>query len=81
MDVKGKYGVTTALDYLVGEKLLAFVEASGTRPVFARELPAFVAQVRRIFSRSDLEAYFEMMAQNASAKWAGDHDPIANLCT
>ena len=66
VDVKAKYGVTTALNYLVGEKLLAFVEAAGSRGEFARELPAFVAEVRRIFSRDELEAYFKMILQNAS---------------
>jgi hypothetical protein len=36
----------TALDYLIGEKLLTYAESAVTRPEFARELPRFVAEVR-----------------------------------
>lgn len=73
-DVKAKYGLSVALDYLVGEKLLSFVEAAGTRPEFARELPAFVAEIRRIFARDDLEVYFEMMSQRAGVPDKGHID-------
>jgi hypothetical protein len=34
------------LDYLIGEKLLAFVLASERDPELAAELPAFVAEIR-----------------------------------
>jgi hypothetical protein len=35
---------------LIGEKLLAFVMASERDPEFAAELPAFVAEIRRLFA-------------------------------
>jgi hypothetical protein len=34
----------TALDYLIGEKLFTFVEASEQDHLFNRELPAFVTE-------------------------------------
>ncbi len=49
-----KYGATAAFNYLVGEKLLHYVGAAATRPEFSRQLPSFVAEVRRMFSQADL---------------------------
>ncbi len=47
--VREKFGVVKALDYLIGEKLMTFAEAAATRPEFARELPQFLGEIRRIF--------------------------------
>ena len=38
----------------MAEKLLNFSEAATEHPAFAQELPRFVAEVRRIFSRQEL---------------------------
>ncbi len=37
--VKARFGLKAALDYIVGEKLLNFAEASAHSSDFARELP------------------------------------------
>jgi hypothetical protein len=42
-----------------GEKLVNFVRAANTHPEFARELPNFVAEVKVIFSPSELRLYFD----------------------
>jgi hypothetical protein len=48
----------SAFDYLVVEKLTNFAEAAIQHPDFARELPAFVAEVRRLFTFEELQAEF-----------------------
>ena len=42
---KRRYGVKSALDYLIREKLLHFADAAEKRPEFARELPRFLARI------------------------------------
>ncbi|MFZ1883878.1 MAG: hypothetical protein WAU53_09825, partial [Rhodoplanes sp.] len=48
--IKDRYGLQAAFDYLVGEKLLNFAEAASEHRAFARELPRFVSEVRRMFT-------------------------------
>ena len=47
--IRERYGAENALDYLVDEKLMNFAGAAEQRPEFAAELPAFVAEVRKLF--------------------------------
>jgi hypothetical protein len=54
--IKTRFGVTAAFDYLVGEKLMNFVDAASRYPDFARELPQFVAEVRRLFTADEITA-------------------------
>jgi len=63
--VRDQYGVVSALDYLIGEKLLNFAEAAVTRPDFARELPRFVAEVRNIFSAEEIRHYLDHLERMA----------------
>ena len=64
--VRLQHGVLSALDYLIGEKLLAYAEAAVTRPEFARELPRFVAEVRDIFSDEELRPYLDHLERMAA---------------
>ena len=50
------HGAESAFDYVVGEKLFSYAEAALTRPEFARELPNFVSEIRRMFTREEMEA-------------------------
>jgi len=43
--VRRRFGLKSALDYLVSEKLLNFAEAAEKHPEFAAELPRFQAAV------------------------------------
>jgi hypothetical protein len=52
--IKARFGLTAAFDYLVGEKLMSFASAASRHPDFARELPRFVSEVRRMFTRMRL---------------------------
>jgi hypothetical protein len=58
-DIRESFGQENALDYLIGEKLFAFLMASEQDPQFAGELPAFVAEIRRIFTTAEIGAYFD----------------------
>lgn len=64
--VRDQHGVVSALDYLIGEKLLNFAEAAVTRPEFARELPRFVAEVRKIFSAEEIRHYLDHLERMAA---------------
>ena len=53
--IKLRYGIESAFEYVVGEKLLKFVEAASDDPEFARALPRFVSRVRRMFTPEEVE--------------------------
>jgi len=57
--VREQHGVVSALDYLIGEKLMTYAETAVGRPEFARELPRFVAEIRSIFSAEEIRLYLE----------------------
>lgn len=57
--IKEDLGTDKAPGYLIGEKLMNFVEAGDTRPEFARELPNFVAEVKRIFEPREIRGYLD----------------------
>ena len=65
--IRVRYGVSSAFDYLVLEKLANFADAATTRPEFARELPAFVAAVRRLFTPEELRGELARHDQKAAA--------------
>jgi hypothetical protein len=64
--VRGKHGILSALDYLIGEKLVTYAEAAVTRPEFARELPRFVAGVRDIFDGEEIRLYLDHLERMAA---------------
>ena len=57
--VREQHGVVSALDYLIGEKLMTYAETAVRRPEFARELPRLVAEIRIIFSVEEIGLYLE----------------------
>lgn len=62
--IKERYGLENALAYLIGEKLINFSEAAEQHPEFAEELPAFAAEVRRLFSLQEIRDHFDAMEQS-----------------
>jgi hypothetical protein len=56
--IKEHFGLANALEYLVGDKLLRFVEAAERYPEFAQELPDFVAEIKRVFSLDEIGNYY-----------------------
>jgi hypothetical protein len=57
--IEDEFGVQKALDYLVGEKFLNFLEAAETDSDFRAKIPAFVAKIKEIFERWQLAQYLE----------------------
>ena len=57
--IKESFGSQKALGYLIGEKLMNFVQAADEDPKFAEELPKFIAEIRSIFHPSLLKDYLE----------------------
>jgi hypothetical protein len=55
--IKQQFGLGNALEYLVGEKLLHFVEAAEHHPEFAQQLPRFIAEIKRVFSFAEVGNY------------------------
>jgi hypothetical protein len=64
--VRAQHGILSALDYLIGEKLLTYAEMAVTRPEFARELPRFVAEVRDIFNGEEIRHYLDHLERMAA---------------
>ena len=57
--IEDEFGVQKALEYLVGEKFLDFLEAAESNTDFRAEIPAFVAKVKEIFEPWQLAQYLE----------------------
>jgi len=64
--IRHRFGLVRALEYLVGEKLLRFVDASERHPDFKRELPHFLAEIKRLFSLTELESYIGGLERRSS---------------
>ena len=76
--IRTRFGLKAAFDYLVGEKLLNFAEAAANHADFARELPRFVSEVRRMFTPDEIAAQLAQIerAQNeAMMDVSEDDDP------
>ena len=56
--IRERFGVNDALRYLVGEKLLRFMEVSHERPEFAAELPQFVNRIHDLFETHEIVSFF-----------------------
>ena len=55
--IRRRFGVKSALDYLVGEKLVLFAQEAERRPEFAKEFPRFLAAVWQAFNQYELAGY------------------------
>ena len=58
-NTEDEFGTQQALDYLVGEKFLNFLEAAEGAPDFRAEIPSFVAKIKTIFEPWQLAQYLE----------------------
>src|SRR5258708_36789723 len=61
--VEDKFGIRNALDYLIGEKFLNFLEAAETDAEFRAEIPAFAAEIKNIFEPFQLADHLETARQ------------------
>ena len=75
--IREEHGVKDAFNYLVGEKLMTYAQAAATRPEFARELPRFVAEVRRLFSAEEIDEHLARIErENREATEAASGEEI-----
>ena len=57
--IEDDFGTQKALEYLVGEKFLNFLEVAETDADFRTEIPEFVTKIKEIFERWQLAQYLE----------------------
>jgi hypothetical protein len=62
--IEEEYGTPQAMEYLVGDKFINFLEAADDHASFRSEIPAFVAEIKQIFERWQLAAYLEVAKQS-----------------
>src|SRR4051812_30170575 len=62
--IEDEFGTDKALDYLIREKFLNFLEAAETDTEFRAEIPAFVAEIKTIFERWQLAEELERARQS-----------------
>lgn len=77
--IQQRYGAVRALEYLVGEKLMHYAEACEGDATLAPSLVAFVAEVRRLFSKQELQTYLDDLEQQkivAAALPLDEDDPL-----
>lgn len=55
--IKRRFGARCALDYLIAEKLLAFVDIAKDDAEFAAELPRFLSAVYCVFNQYEIAGY------------------------
>ena len=73
--IRERFGLEAAFDYAVGEKLMNFASAAHDHPAFARELPRFVSEVRRMFSADEIRTHLERLEREKTEKDANTRDP------
>ena len=66
--IRERFGVESALDYLVGEKLPNFAMAADQNREFAAELPRFQAAVWEVFNRYELSGYVASLKPSTRKK-------------
>jgi len=57
--IEVEFGPQKALDYLIGEKFINFLEAADEDVGFRADLPAFVAAIKNLFEPWQLAEYLE----------------------
>jgi hypothetical protein len=61
--IEAEFGTQNALDSLIGEKFMKFLQAAETDAEFRDEIPAFVGGIKTIFETWQLAAYLETARQ------------------
>ena len=62
-EIKLRYGLKAAFDYVVAEKLLNFADAAASDPEFARQLPRFIARVRGLFTAQEIRTQLDRIGR------------------
>jgi len=62
--IEAEFGTQNALDYLIGENFLNFLQAAETDADFRAEIPAFVGGIKTIFETWQLAEYLQTARQS-----------------
>ena len=62
--IEAEFGTQNALDYLIGEKFLNFLQAAEDDADLRAEIPAFVGGIKTIFETWQLAEYLERARQS-----------------
>jgi hypothetical protein len=57
--IEAEHGTEKAMGYLIGEKLLSFLEVAETKLEWRAELPHFIAEIKALFEPWQLAQFFE----------------------
>jgi hypothetical protein len=72
--IKARFGLKAGFDYVVAEKSLVFTSAAADHPEFARELPRFVSEVRRMVTPDEISIHIARVEQRAKEANAAEDD-------
>jgi len=72
--IRERFGLEASFDYAVGEKLMNFASVSRDHSAFARELPRFVSEVRRLFSADEIRTHLERLEREETENDAETRD-------
>jgi hypothetical protein len=64
-DIRERHGLSAALGYIVGEKLMMFAQTAESDEAFRAELPAFCKKIRQLFTRAEIERHFATAELNS----------------
>jgi hypothetical protein len=59
--IRENFGSLKALDYLIGEKLCSYLMAAESDALFSAEVPAYVAEIRRLFTAEEIHDYLNCL--------------------
>lgn len=79
-DIREGFGLQKALGYLIGEKLLNFLQAADQDPAFAGELPRFVEEIKEIFDREEIRAYLENVRRVGALGHTATDEAYEEMC-
>jgi hypothetical protein len=71
-NIRENFGLMNALDYLIGEKLFSFLHAAERDPLFAAEVPAFIDEIRRLFTAREIRDDLDHLERT---KYLASHQP------
>ena len=80
--IEDDFGTQQAMDYLVGEKFINFLEAADTYAELKEDIPAFVAEIKSLFEPWQLAQFLETARQTkpASTRRTSDRPTSAAAC-
>lgn len=77
--IQDAWGTRKAIGYLVGEKLLNYIEAADSDPSWEAHLPQFAAEIRQIFTSEELRTYFATTTRVGAAGHASTDEQYQTM--